>query len=147
MCTQSCLLFSLSHLRLSECDLAPAVQERTSSEHRLDSQSADFRPSGSHTLFLSPVLHQLAVVVDAISMDWLNQILYAFPPYGIFPQVVLKLAKIQNALLLLLAPVWTTKDWFVPIRARSIYPPYKLPTPWYMFRQPRCKGFTGHHSP
>jgi len=52
-------------------------------------------------LFVSPVPDPKAVQVDAMSMDWSNQYLYAYPPTGLLQLVLNKLAHSDHCCLLL----------------------------------------------
>ena len=51
-----------------------------------------------------------ALAVDAFSVSWSNQNFYAFPPFSLLTRV---LGKIRNdvALVLLIAPTWSTQPW------------------------------------
>ena len=86
-------------------------------------------------LFASRLTHQLkpyfswrpdpsAVHNDAFTMDWLNLMAYAFPPFNLIPSVLQK-AKKEHATLVLVAPLWTTKPWW-PLLIELIvnYPVY-----------------------
>ena len=52
-----------------------------------------------------------AMAIDAFTLRWTNMSCYAFPPFSLLPQV---LAKIRNdeAIVLLIAPVWPTQSWY-----------------------------------
>ena len=52
-----------------------------------------------------------ATAVDVFSIYWANLKCYAFPPFSLLTQV---LAKIRNdkALVLFIASVWTTQNWY-----------------------------------
>ena len=52
-----------------------------------------------------------ALAIDAFSISWSNQKFYAFPPFSLLTRV---LAKIRNdvALVLLIAPTWSTQPWY-----------------------------------
>ena len=48
-----------------------------------------------------------AVAIDAFSLSWANMNCYAFPPFSLLPQVLVKIRH-DKALVLLIAPVWPT---------------------------------------
>ena len=67
-----------------------------------------------------------AMAVDAFSISWANLKCYAFPPFSLLTQV---LAKIRNdkALVLLIAPVWTTQNWYSLLLQLEVEQPISLP--------------------
>ena len=67
-----------------------------------------------------------AMAVDAFSISWANLKCYAFPPFSLLTQV---LAKIRNdkALVLLIAPVWTTPNWYPLLLQLAVEQPILLP--------------------
>ena len=67
-----------------------------------------------------------ALAVDAFSISWSNQKFYAFPPFSLLTRV---LAKIQNdvALVLLIAPTWSTQPWYPMLLQLAIARPVLLP--------------------
>lgn len=87
-------------------------------------------------LFVSPVPDPLCIQVDALSMDWAGKFLYAFPPVGFIPQVLAKLMTSEECKLLLIAPHWPTRTWFLDLCQRSLHPPVPLPQVWYLLKQP-----------
>jgi ribonuclease HI len=92
-------------------------------------------------LFVSPVPDPKALAVDAMSMDWARRNCYAFPPTACIPQVLRKLLEAPGCRLMLVAPYWPTKTWFLELRQRSLYPPVPLPQVWYLLKQPRINQF------
>ena len=67
-----------------------------------------------------------AMAVDAFSLHWANMKCYAFPPFSLLPRV---LSKIRNdeALVLLIAPVWPTQSWYPLLLQLLINQPIRLP--------------------
>ena len=67
-----------------------------------------------------------AMAVDAFSISWANLKCYAFPPFSLLTKV---LAKIRNdkALVLLIAPVWTTQNWYPLLLQLAVEQPIILP--------------------
>lgn len=55
-----------------------------------------------------------AIAIDAFSVNWSNQYVYAFPPFRCVNQVLQK-ARQDQADVLLVAPFWITQNWFVSI--------------------------------
>jgi len=62
---------------------------------------------------------------DAFSISWANLKCYVFPPFILLIQV---LAKIRNdkALVLLIAPVWTTQNWYPLLLQLAVEQPILL---------------------
>lgn len=67
-----------------------------------------------------------ATAVDAFNINWTNLKCYAFPPFSLVPQVLKKIRE-DKALVLLIAPVWTTQTWFSPLLQLLIDRPILLP--------------------
>ena len=66
-----------------------------------------------------------AMAFDAFSINWANLKCYVFPPFILLIQV---LAKIHNdkALVLLIAPVWTTQNWYPLLLQLAVEQPILL---------------------
>ena len=64
--------------------------------------------------------------LDALSLDWRGLFAYAFPPFPILPRVIRKVQRDQ-AELILVAPWWPTRAWFVPLLHLLIENPICLP--------------------
>ena len=62
-------------------------------------------------LFVSPVPDPQAWAVDALSLPWTNMSAYAFPPFSILRKVIKK-ARVEEANLILVAPMWESQPWF-----------------------------------
>ena len=91
-------------------------------------------------LFVSPVPDPLCLQVDAMSMDWTGLDLYAFPPTGLLPLVLSKLYYHQCKMLLI-APFWPTKTWFLDLTQRALREPWRLPQSPKLLKQPLQNGF------
>ena len=67
-----------------------------------------------------------ALAIDAFSISWSNQKFYAFPPFSLLTRV---LEKILNdvALVLLIAPTWSTQPWYPMLLQLAIARPVLLP--------------------
>ena len=62
-------------------------------------------------LFVSPVPDPQAWAVDALAIPWTNLSAYAFPPFSILRKVIRK-ARVEEASLILVAPMWESQPWF-----------------------------------
>jgi len=67
-----------------------------------------------------------AIAVDAFSIEWTNLKCYAFPPFSLIGQVLKKIRE-DRALVLLIAPVWTTQTWYPLLLQLLIDKPIILP--------------------
>ena len=81
------------------------------------------------------------MALDAFSISWANLKCYAFPPFSLLTQV---LAKIRNdkALVLLIAPVWTTQNWYPLLLQLAVEQPILLPQKDNLLILYRSKGGT-----
>ncbi len=52
-----------------------------------------------------------AITYDAFTISWANLQCYAFPPFSLLPRVLAKILKDQ-AIVLLIALVWPTQNWY-----------------------------------
>jgi len=57
-------------------------------------------------VFISPVVDDEALEVDALSIPWEGMSGYAFPPYKILPQVLHKVQQTSALRMILVAPLW-----------------------------------------
>jgi hypothetical protein len=108
-----------------EADAASRVQN-TDAEWMIKphvfSQLCDIFTVPSMDLFASRINAQLpcyvswkpdpeAFAIDALSMPWPNDLLYAFPPFSIIGQTLRKLQQ-DRATVLMILPLWPTRSWF-----------------------------------
>lgn len=54
---------------------------------------------------------QICIAVDAFSLTWSNELIYAIPPFSLIGRLVQKLRQDQGEMVLV-APVWLTQGWF-----------------------------------
>ncbi|MEW8548535.1 MAG: reverse transcriptase domain-containing protein [Candidatus Thiodiazotropha sp.] len=54
------------------------------------------------------------IAVDAFSLNWSNELIYAFPPFSLIGRLVQKLRHDQGEMILV-APVWLTQGWFTAV--------------------------------
>lgn len=64
--------------------------------------------------------------MDALQSPWPLGLLYAFPPLAIISKVVRKLLD-EEAKVILIAPHWPCRPWFVDLVALLVAPPWRLP--------------------
>ena len=86
-------------------------------------------------LFVSPVPDEQALHVDAMTMDWNNLLVYAYPPTGLIARVITKL-KQHQCRMILIAPHWTEKPWFPELLHLQVCPPLQLPPRPDLLKQP-----------
>ena len=77
--------------------------------------------------FVSPVPYRLAWKVDALSLQWEDLDIYAFPPVAILGQVVTKLLDQRCRRMILIAPGWPNMPWFWDLDSMSVQIPFSLP--------------------
>ena len=92
-------------------------------------------------LFVSPVPDPLAIETDAMQIDWTGKSVYAFPPVALVPDVVEKLLKSPKVEMLLIAPLWETRIWYLHLVRLSVNPPMPLPQHPKLLRQPHLHVF------
>ena len=86
-------------------------------------------------LYFSPLPEERAEGVDALSENWENLDLYTFPPTK-FLVLVLRKAREESCLILLIAPAWPNQVWFPALLDLVISPPIQLPWSATLLRQP-----------
>ena len=79
-----------------------------------------------------------AEAVNAFSINWSNLKCYAFPPFSLLPQVLRKIS-VDKALVLLIAPVWTTQSWYPLLLQLLIDKPILLPRKDNLLFQPHSQ--------
>ena len=77
-------------------------------------------------IFVSPVPDPRAMAVDALSISWKEAIAYAFPPIPLIPLVLNKILR-ENAVVILIAPLWPNKSWFPLLLDLTVDRPLELP--------------------
>ena len=63
------------------------------------------------SLYVSPVLDNHALAIDALSINWNFLHAYAFPPTILIPSVLAKIRQCQCSIVLI-APLWPQCPWF-----------------------------------
>ena len=96
------------------------------------------------SLYVSPVPDASAIGVDALTTQWKNLYLYAYPPTGLIGQVISKL-KTEPCKMVLIAPYWPEKPWFPEILPLQVEPPVLLPLRKDLLKQPHMPVF--HKNP
>ena len=92
-------------------------------------------------LYVSPVPDPQALAVDALEMSWSGLLLYSFPPTALCPIVVRKFINSQSCRMLLVAPMWETKEWLQDLLALSVRKPVALPLRENLLKQPHLEAF------
>ncbi len=98
-------------------------------------QKLSFQPTID--LFASRINHQVpryaawkpdpgAIITDAFSTTWTNELAFVFPPFCLLPHVLRKV-KEDRATVLLIAPTWTTQIWYPMLLELTITNPILLP--------------------
>ena len=64
--------------------------------------------------------------VDAFTISWRNVYNYAFPPFSVMGRLLRK-AQLEEAEMLVIAPVWATRPWFPRMLQMLVRPPRLLP--------------------
>ena len=77
--------------------------------------------------FVSPLPNPKAWAVDALSMNWDNLQMYAFPPFPLILKILKKLRSSYRAKMLLIAPLWPTQPWFPQLLQMLVTVPRSLP--------------------
>ena len=76
-----------------------------------------------------------AEAVNAFSINCSNLKCYAFPPFSLLPRVLRKIS-VDKALVLLIAPVWTTQSWYSLLLQLLVDKPILLPRKDTLLFQP-----------
>ena len=97
-----------------------------------------FATNQSHRLptYFSPVPDPAAVGVDAMLHSWDGLQAYAFPPFALIQQVLVKLRQSRNTTLTLIAPFWPQRPWFPDLLDLLVEVPVQLPFRKDLLRQP-----------
>uniref|UniRef100_A0A2D4J0A8 ribonuclease H n=1 Tax=Micrurus lemniscatus lemniscatus TaxID=129467 RepID=A0A2D4J0A8_MICLE len=64
--------------------------------------------------------------VNALRCRWPHELLYAFPPLPIIPQVIRRILE-EEAEVILVAPFWPRRPWFADLMELSVQPPWRVP--------------------
>nr|XP_056702553.1 UPF0606 protein KIAA1549 homolog [Euleptes europaea] len=84
--------------------------------------------------FYTRYVHQSAEGTDALTSPWPKGLMYAFPSLPIIPKVLRKVFQ-EKANIILIAPFWPRRPWFVTLQQLSVQEPWKIPTHWGTLRQ------------
>lgn len=75
--------------------------------------------------FVSPFPHQQAWEVNAFSIPWSQDLLYAFPPWIIMQEVLQKIRD-DKAEIILIAPSWPNRAWYPLLIQMTVEDPLPL---------------------
>ena len=92
-------------------------------------------------MFVSPVPDELAMDVDALSLDYQFLDAYAYPPHQILLKVLQKLRLSTSYRLIVVAPWWPRQAWFPILTSLSQEPPIQLPQWKNLLSQPLSNVF------
>jgi ribonuclease HI len=81
---------------------------------------------------------------DALAIRWNNMFLYAFPPLAILNRVLQKVAQ-DGCIMILIAPMWTRREWYPLLLDLLVDVPYRLPVVKELVTQEN--GSLLHHNP
>ena len=100
-----------------------------------------FATSDNHrcSIYFSPFRDPLSAGTDALLQSWDGLLAYAFPPWSILPQVMAKLRVSNGTLLILVAPYWPQRPWFMDLLQLSVAPSVVLPNRPDLLSQPRSR--------
>ena len=76
--------------------------------------------------FVAPFPDQQAWAVDAMSISWDRMFCYAFPPWNMMGEVLMKVREDQ-AEMIIVAPAWPGRPWFPLLLDLLVDQPLKLP--------------------
>ena len=95
-------------------------------------------------LYVSPILDQKALSIDALTMDWNRIHAYVFPPFHLIPAVINKI-RLSQCKIVLIAPLWPDRPWFPELLGLLVSPPVPLPVIPNLLAQ--LKGRILHQNP
>ena len=95
-------------------------------------------------LYVSPIPDQQALSIDALTMDWKRIHTYAFPPFHLIPAVINKILS-PLCKVLLIAPLWPDRPWFLELLHLLVSPRVSLPVTPKLLTQ--LKGKISHQNP
>lgn len=75
-----------------------------------------------------------------MSFDWTGLQTYAFPPFAMVQQVLSHLVWSMDAEVLLIAPLWPSSQWFLPLLELLMDNPRFLPKLDHISFQNKFKG-------
>ena len=93
------------------------------------------------SVYFEPVSGPMAAGTDAMLQSWGSLQAYAFPPFAMISQVLVKVRASQGLELTLIAPFWPQRPWFPELLELLILPPLPLPSRWDLLRQPHVRRF------
>ena len=95
-------------------------------------------------VFFAPFSDPMAAGNDAMLQSWARLVTYAFPPFALITQVLVRLRGSLGVSLNLIAPFCSQKDWFPDILDLLVEPSLALPLRWDLLRQPHMRRFPQH---
>jgi hypothetical protein len=93
------------------------------------------------TRFMSPFPDTTAEAVDAMSLDLTDRICYAFPPTALLTKVLAKLQQSPCCHMILVAPWWPKRLWFLILLHYSRSNPLELLLQENLLKPPKSNVF------
>ena len=78
-------------------------------------------------VYFAPVSDSMTAGTDAMLQSWDFLMAYAFPPFVLISQVLVKLRAFQSAVLTLIMPFWPQREWLPDLLDLLVEPPLELP--------------------
>ena len=66
-----------------------------------------------------------AMAIDAFAIRWSENLIYAFPPFGLTGRLVQKV-RLDKAEVVLVAPIWITQNWYTAVLQMLVMDPLFL---------------------
>ena len=95
-------------------------------------------------LYVSPIPDQKAWAIDALNINWMGLMAYAYPPMALLYKVIQKIRQC-NCLVILIAPGWPGMPWFWDLVQLSTEIPLQLPVLTTLLKQ--SHNYMFHNSP
>ena len=92
-------------------------------------------------VYFAPVSEPMAADTDAMLQSWDFLQAYAFLPFAMIPQVLVKLRSSLGTVLTLIALFWPQREWFPDLLDLLLEPPLPLPARWDLLCQPHVRRF------
>ena len=89
------------------------------------------------TRFVSPIPDPRALAVDAMSIEWNDMSIYAYPPTALIPRILSKVLSERIDMVTLIAPLYRKAPWLSLLLELCIDNPKQLPDRDDLLRQPR----------
>ena len=95
-------------------------------------------------LYVSPVLDPLAWEQGTLHLRWDHLDAYTFPHFALLRQIITRVLEsevLEGLWLLLVAPLWPQKEWFVDLLDLLVAEPLELPRVWNLLVQSHIRKY------